>query len=102
MTFSGSGGRINDLIAAVKTIVKEYGYVLHTEKKLRIARRGDRQVVTGIVLNEKANLPRARRRWLRAVEHRSRTRGEATLTAEQLSGWRALARMIEAQRAAGR
>ena len=37
-------------------------YVLHTDKKLRIARRHDRQLVTGLVVNQKVNLPRRTRR----------------------------------------
>jgi retron-type reverse transcriptase len=86
--------RINDIIHAVKDIVRDEGYVLHTDKKLRIARRHDRQLVTGIVVNDKPNLPRSTRRRLRAIEHRLRTRGQATLTAEQLAGWRALQKMI--------
>jgi retron-type reverse transcriptase len=95
-----SPGRINDLIHTIKTIVAEEGYVLHTGKKLRIARRGDRQLVTGIVVNEKPNLPRATRRRLRAVEHRLRTGRDATLTPAQLAGWRALQAMVENQRRA--
>ena len=39
------------------------------------------------------------RRWLRAVAHRLRTGGPATLTPAQLEGWRGLAAMIEKQRA---
>jgi RNA-directed DNA polymerase len=89
--------RINDLIHEVKRIVEEEGYVLHTEKKLRIMRRGDRQLVTGLVVNEKVNLPRATRRRLRAVEHHLRTGHPATLTAQQFAGWQSLASMVRAQ-----
>jgi retron-type reverse transcriptase len=89
--------RINDLIHAVKGIVADDGYVLHTDKKLRIMRRGDRQVVTGLVVNEKVNLPRSTRRRLRAVEHHLRTGRPATLTPEQLAGWQALASMVREQ-----
>jgi retron-type reverse transcriptase len=101
MTFSAAGDtpRVNDLITAVKIIVNDEGYVLHTAKKLRIARRGDRQVVTGLVVNEKVNLPRAKRRRLRAVEHHLKTGKPATLTAKQLDGWRALRSMIASQSA---
>src|SRR5206468_3394793 len=89
--------RINDLIHAVKSIVESEGYVLHTDKKLRIMRRGDRKRVTGLVVNEKVNLPRATRRRLRAVEHHLRTGQAATLTAEQLAGWRSLQAMVKLQ-----
>ena len=60
-------------------------------------RRHQRQVVTGLVVNARPQLPRALRRRLRAVEHRLRTGRAATLTPEQLDGWRALEAMIEKQ-----
>jgi hypothetical protein len=44
-------------------------------------------------------LPRTTRRWLRAVEHHVKTGKAATLTDQQLKGWRSLVAMIEAQRA---
>ena len=44
-----------------------------------------------------AAIARALRRRLRAVEHRLRTGRAATLTPEQLDGWRALEAMIEKQ-----
>jgi retron-type reverse transcriptase len=86
--------RMNSLILRVKEIVADAGYALHTKKKLRIARRHDRQVVTGLVVNEKVHLPRATRRRLRAIEHRLKAQGKATLTPQQLAGWRALQNMI--------
>ena len=103
MTFSGPAaikkmGRPNTVIEFAKRIVKEEGYVLHTAKKLRIARQHDRQLVTGLVVNQKVNLPRKKRRWLRAVEHHIKTGKPATLTPQQLAGWRSLQSMIAAQR----
>jgi retron-type reverse transcriptase len=93
--------RIHDLIWRVRRIVEQEGYTLHLRKKLSIRRRHQRQVVTGLVVNERVNLPRATRRWLRAVEHRL-ARGEvATLTPAQFAGWRALRHMNDAQAARG-
>ncbi len=92
--------RATTMIYAVKHILSEFGYRLHTEKKLRIARRHDRQLVTGLVVNQKVQLPRKTRRWLRAVEHRLATKRESTLTPEQLAGWRSLERMVKEQSAA--
>ena len=94
--------RINDLIHAVKRVVESEGYVLHASKKLRIMRRGDRKLVTGLVVNEKVDLPRATRRRLRAVEHHLATGRPSTLTAEQLQGWHALRAMIAAQASGSR
>jgi RNA-directed DNA polymerase len=75
-------------------IVEQEGYDLHWRKKLHISRRHDRQQVTGLVVNQRVNLPRSTRRWLRAVTHRIATGKPATLTADQLTGWQALQRMI--------
>ena len=62
-----------------------------------IARKHDRQLVTGLVVNQKVNLPRSTRRRLRAIEHHLKTGKPATLTPQQLSGWRALQSMVATQ-----
>jgi hypothetical protein len=89
--------RANGIIHAVKQIVRQEGYELHVHKKLRIARKHDQQIVTGLVVNQKVGLPRTRRRWLRAVEHHLKTGKPTTITPQQLQGWRSLAAMIKTQ-----
>jgi RNA-directed DNA polymerase len=109
ITFSGPAWRpskeanakvahANDVIHATKVILELEGYALHTEKKLRLARRHDRQLVTGLVVNRTVNIPRKTRRRLRAVEHHLKTGRPATMTPEQLEGWKALAQMVASQR----
>jgi retron-type reverse transcriptase len=86
---------VRGTIQQARRILKSKGYQIH-HRKLRILRRHQRQVVTGLVVNDGVNLPRKTRRWLRAVEHRYRTRrGEPTLTMAQLHGWRALVAMVD-------
>jgi retron-type reverse transcriptase len=91
----------HDLVAVTirmtKKILAEYGYKLHQKRKLNIRRRHQQQRVTGLVVNDKVALPRQRRRWLRAVQHHMETGLPATLTADQLAGWRALENMIHTQ-----
>ncbi len=97
MTFSLGGEDrqpLNCVICSTKVILRDFGYRLHQKKKLRIARRGDRQLVTGLVVNETLNLPRPVRRKLRAVRHRLATGRDATLTHEQLAGWDAFEEMV--------
>lgn len=89
--------RANEIIHAVKEIARDEGYALHIHKKLRISRKHDRQLVTGLVVNKKVSLPRSRRRWLRAVEHHVKTGKQMTITPQQLQGWRSLAAMIAQQ-----
>jgi RNA-directed DNA polymerase len=92
-----SGGAARNLVACAKRIVNSEGYAIHGRKKLSIRRKHQRQVVTGLVVNDGARLPREVRRRLRAIGHRLRTGKEATITAQQLAGWKALESMIEKQ-----
>lgn len=85
----------NQAIYLTKEIVEDEGYKLHTKKKLRIMRNHDRQMVTGLVINEGVRLPRETRRWLRAVRHRESMGRQSTLTAQQLAGWTALENMVD-------
>ncbi|MEM8738678.1 MAG: reverse transcriptase family protein [Planctomycetota bacterium] len=90
--------RVRGTIQHVRRVAQHHGYAIHTRGKLRVVRRHQPQRVTGLVVNDRVNLPRGTRRWLRAVEHRQLTTGRASLTREQLAGWHALQHMIENQR----
>jgi len=89
---------IRRLIHSADVIAKDEGYALHHRRKLSIRRRHASQRVTGLVVNDRVNLPRATRRWLRAVEHHLATGRKATLSPAQLKGWQAFASMVEAER----
>jgi len=91
---------VHAVIHATKEIVGDEGYKLHQRRKLQIRRRSDRQVVTGLVVNVRPNLPRQVRRRLRAVEHHAKAGKPATLSAQQLEGWRSLRSMIARQNGA--
>jgi RNA-directed DNA polymerase len=88
--------RVHSLLRSVGMIVRDFGYKLNTRKK-QILRSHRRQSVTGIVVNEKANLPRKTRRWLRSVHHRIQTGGSPTLSRQEFNGWISLLRMIHPQ-----
>ena len=107
--------RVHYIQRFARRVVESEGYRLHHRKKLSIRRRHHRQTVTGLVVNDRVNLPRRVRRWLRAVEHRAgshrpvwtsssdppdyRTRKKPTLSAAQLEGWQALRAMVARQAA---
>ena len=79
MTFSSDDdGRIGTLLRAVADIADDEGFVIN-EAKTRVMRRGQRQSVTGVVVNDELGLSRqVRRRW-RAMIHQmkqERSRGE--------------------------
>jgi len=104
--------RVHYVQRFMRRVIESEGYQLHHRKKLSVRRRHHRQTVTGLVVNERVNLPREVRRRLRAIEHRSRLSGRSvledyqpfsqprkspTLSPDQIAGWRALQSMIARQ-----
>jgi len=67
LVFSGDN-RAVPMLGVAKGLLKKLGYETDAKKEL-IMRRGMRQSVTGLVVNEEANLPRRQRRRLRAAMH---------------------------------
>ena len=67
LTFSGHKHAVK-ILPFVEKVLSQLGYKLNA-KKTNIYRRGRRQMVTGLVVNEKPNLPRHVRRRLRAAVH---------------------------------
>jgi retron-type reverse transcriptase len=74
LTLSGDDPR--HLLPFLSQVVGELGYSLDP-KKTNIFRRGRRQVVTGLVVNDKVSVPRRLRRQLRAAVHRVARQGGA-------------------------
>jgi hypothetical protein len=68
LTFSGDE-RVLSVLPMVRRIVREEGFATAPEK-FRIQRRGSRQKVTGLVVNDRVTVPRPVRRLLRAMVHR--------------------------------
>jgi retron-type reverse transcriptase len=64
------------LLPFLRQVVGQLGYRLDP-KKTNFFRRGRRQVVTGLVVNDKVSVPRKLRRRLRAAVHRVATQGAA-------------------------
>jgi retron-type reverse transcriptase len=86
LCFSGSNDCIK-LIGHATNQLKNLRLDLDPEKT-NIFRRGRRQMVTGLCVNEGINIPRAQRRLLRAAIHRSKVIDHATakgLTTETLA-----------------
>jgi len=86
------------MLPIVKKILHEYGYIVQKRKKIRILRSHQRQTVTGLVVNNKVNLPREIRRKIRAMEHHRKMGKMASEKLEKLSGYQSLSKMIEKQR----
>jgi retron-type reverse transcriptase len=100
ITFSFKTDRplvVSKAIRQTKLVLADYDYKIHHKLKLSIRRKYQQQKVTGLVVNERVNLPRKTRRWLRAVRHHHQTQRPSSLTKEQLAGWSAIERMIAKQ-----
>ncbi len=72
MTLSGNEEHVVKMIPFFKEIIREEGFAVN-EPKLRILRRGKRQSVTGVVVNQHPNISRNKRKTLRAILHNCRT-----------------------------
>ena len=102
LTLSG-GEEVKTLLPFVRQALRELGYTLDA-RKTQLYRRGRRQVVTGVVVNDRANLPRRIRKNLRAAAHRH-SHGETPhwhskpLSDAALRGHLAYWRMFDPERA---
>jgi len=82
MTFSTSGksiDKIKKIIGRVRLISEDEGFNLHPDK-LRIMRKGSRQEVTGIIVNEQLGIDRRNLKKFRALLHQIQKDGMAGKT----------------------
>jgi|688.fasta_scaffold190459_2 RNA-directed DNA polymerase len=94
ITVSGSGQITRADIDSICNIIVSEGFTVN-DKKLRVARKTSQQKVTGLVVNERVNLPRRERRRVRAMIHRQETTGVASKsTCSKIHGHIAFARMV--------
>jgi retron-type reverse transcriptase len=84
MTFSGDDtNAIHKLRPIATRIIRQEGFEIHPDKT-RIMRSGNRQTVTGVVVNKDLGLSRKERRRLRAMIHRLEKQMEQRSTDEEL------------------
>lgn len=89
ITFSSQTNKdLHKIIPKVHSFIKGEGFELNY-KKTRVMRKGCRQVVTGLVVNSKVNVPRARVRNFRAEIHQTHLSGtkDDYLVIQQLKGF---------------
>jgi len=67
LTFSGDG-RAVELLGVARRTLSQVGLRLD-DKKTNVYRKGRRQIVTGLVVNERTSVPRRLRRRMRAAVH---------------------------------
>lgn len=76
LTFSGDSPP-RGLIDEVEASLREYGFRA-ARGKTHVMGRDQRQVVTGLVVNDRVRLPKPQRRRLRAMVHQSEISGDST------------------------
>ena len=86
--------RVTGALQEARGVLRAHGYEPRHDKQA-VLYPHRQQRVTGLVVNERVRVPRATRRWLRAVEHHQATGRPTTLTDVQLAGWRAFMHMVE-------
>ena len=73
LTFSGNGNP-QEILRQVTTTIHEAGFNV-SKRKTKIRSRHQRQVVTGLVVNQKLGIPKPTRRRLRAAFHNAKKKG---------------------------
>lgn len=72
LVFSSNNRDLHRIVHPARKLLLEAGFKLNP-RKTRVHRNGNRQVITGLVVNRHLNVPRNERRRLRAYLHRLRT-----------------------------
>ena len=86
MSFSADGDaakKIGYVLARIRHIAQDEGFAVN-DSKTRVQRRQNRQLVTGIVVNDRPGVDRATIRRLRAILHRAKYEGLAAQNREKL------------------
>ena len=88
LTFSSNNPISEDVLVDITNRIKNNGFIVN-EKKLRIRSSNRKQIVTGIVVNEKVNIDRKLLRKIRAMLHDLNANGihDATQKHFKLSGF---------------
>jgi RNA-directed DNA polymerase len=91
-------GPSRSFLTMVREVIEDEGFRLQLKKRVRIQRAHQRQTATGLVVNQKVNLPRSTRRLIRAMQHHERCGQLDEAGRRRLRGLEALQRMVERQR----
>lgn len=86
LTFSSkTNTNLDKIIPKVHSIVKHQGFELNYDK-VHVMRKGSRQVVTGLVVNDKVNVQRSKLRKVRAEIHNKEIHGATPDEISTLNG----------------
>jgi RNA-directed DNA polymerase len=101
LTFSGDDPKkVGAILVHARRIVEAEGFRVN-DTKTRISRKGQRQVVTGVTVNDVVGLSRRERRQLRARIHRVQSEGLAPAERAAVDGYLAYVHMLNPGQAEG-
>ena len=87
LSFSADGsdadGKIGYLLARIRHIAQDEGFAVN-HAKTRVLRKSTRQLVTGVVVNDRPGINRETVRRLRAILHRAKSEGLAAQNREKI------------------
>jgi len=79
----GAAEKIGYVLARIRHISQDEGFAVN-EAKTRVARQSTRQLVTGVVVNQRPGVERKKVRRIRAILHRAKREGLAAQNREKI------------------
>jgi retron-type reverse transcriptase len=96
LTFSFSNPHIHQrgILGKIYKILASEGYEIQEKKRIRVQRSHQRQITTGLVVNDKVNLPREIRKRIRSMRHHLSKNTLPEKDMKRLLGYESLVEMI--------
>ena len=96
LTFSFSNSYIHKrgILKQIRQILDSEGYMIQEKKRIRIQRSHQRQTTTGLVVNDKVNLPKEMRKRIRSMRHHHSKGTLSKSDIQRLAGYESLLKMI--------
>jgi retron-type reverse transcriptase len=94
-SFSKSYGHQGGIVKIINRILIDEGYEIQKKKKIRIQRSHQRQTTTGLIVNEKVNLPRETRRRIRAMRYHLSKGTLSKKDIQSLIGYESILKMVD-------
>ena len=97
LTFSFSNPYIHrrGILEKVHQILASEGYEIQEKKRIRVQRSHQCQTTTGLVVNDKVNLPKKVRKRIRAMRHHLSKGTLSEKDIQRLAGYESLLRMVD-------
>lgn len=97
LTFSFSNPYIHrrGILEKIHQILASEGYEIQEKKRIRVQRSHQCQTTTGLVVNDKVNLPKKVRKRIRAMRHHLSKGTLSEKDIQRLAGYESLLRMVD-------